>query len=164
MALYPVFVHDTESGEEGVAVSGEIPDFPGCFVAADSWAHFPAAVQEAAEVHFEGEDLEVPHPTPLDQLRASGKYRKGQWVLVDIDPARLNTTRERVNLSIPSFALREIDEYAARIGETRSRFLYSTALRLIRGQLETSGVRAPAKQRASRGTARKNSTTRTKRA
>ncbi len=135
MALYPVFVHGLEPGDKDVAIGGEIPDFPGCIVAADDWEHFPAAVQEAAEVYFEGEDMEIPHPTPLDQLARQDSYQHGQWVLVDINPARLNTSKERVNLSIPTYALREIDDYAARIGETRSRLLYATALKLIRGQL-----------------------------
>jgi predicted RNase H-like HicB family nuclease len=139
MALYPVFVHGREAGEIDTAIGGEIPDFPGCIVAVDDWEHFPAAVQEAAEVYFEGEDLEIPHPTPLDKLAALDAYQHGQWVLVDIDPARFNTSKERVNLSIPTYALREIDDYAARVGETRSRLLYATALKLIRGQLRPRG-------------------------
>ena len=135
MAMYPVFVHGLEPGESDVAIGAEIPDFPGCIVASDDWEHFPAAVQEAAEVSFEGEDLEIPHPTPLNRLVGREEYQGGQWVLVDIDPVRFNTSKERVNLSIPTYALREIDDYAARVGETRSRLLYATALKLIRGQL-----------------------------
>ena len=135
MALYPVFVHEAQAAESDTAVSGEIPDFPGCFVAADTWGAFPGAVQEAAEVYFEGEDMEIPAPSPLDKLQRRDEYQAGQWVFVDIDLSRLNTTKERVNLSIPGYALREIDDYARRIGENRSRFLYTTALRLIRGQL-----------------------------
>ncbi|MEM0952803.1 MAG: type II toxin-antitoxin system HicB family antitoxin [Pseudomonadota bacterium] len=136
MALYAVFVHELAPEESNVAVAGEIPDFPGCFVAADSWEDFPAAVREAAEVYFQGEDLEIPPPSSLGEMKQREAYADGQWVLVDIDPNRLNTRKERVNLSIPAYALREIDEYAARIGETRSRLLYATALKLIRGQLD----------------------------
>jgi predicted RNase H-like HicB family nuclease len=137
MALYPVFVHNEAVGDSDVAVSGEIPDFRGCFVAADTWEAFPGAVQEAAEVYFEGEDMEIPAPSPLDALQRLDEYQDGQWVFVDIDTSRLNTTKERVNLSIPGYALREIDDYARRLGENRSRFLYTTALKLIRGQIGT---------------------------
>jgi hypothetical protein len=57
--------------------------------------------------------------------------------------------KERVNISVPAFALREIDDYIGRLGENRSRFLYTTALKVIRGELsEIVQVKAPRQYKA----------------
>jgi hypothetical protein len=45
------------------------------------------------------------------------------------------TPKERINISVPVFALREIDEHIIKLGENRSHFLYTTALKVIRGEL-----------------------------
>ena len=74
--LYPVCVHQDGNGSLGAVV----PDFPGCFSGADNWRDLPRMVQEAIEVHCEGEDLEVPVPSSLDELRDNPDYEGGQWV------------------------------------------------------------------------------------
>ena len=40
----------------------EVPDFPGCFSAADDWQDLPRRVQEAVEVWCMGEDMDLPAP------------------------------------------------------------------------------------------------------
>jgi len=59
--IYPVYVH---LGDAEHAHGATIPDFPGCFSAADDWQDLPAKIQEAIEVYCEGEALEIPAPTP----------------------------------------------------------------------------------------------------
>ena len=58
--------------------------------------------------------------------------------------------KERVNISIPVFALREIDEHIARLGENRSHFLYTTALKVIRGEIPEVIVNKVAGKRPAR--------------
>jgi len=127
--LYPVYVHH----EEGSAYGAIVPDFEGCFAAADSLRDLPAAVQEAAEALFEGKEAGIPEPSDPEELRGI-EFQGGSWAFIDIDTGKLNTAKERINISVPVFALREIDEYVARLGENRSHFLYTTALKVIRSE------------------------------
>ena len=65
---YPVCVHQDGNGSLGAV----IPDFPGCFSGADDWrTTLPRMVQEAIKVYCEGEDLEIPAPSSLDELRGN---------------------------------------------------------------------------------------------
>ena len=128
--LYPVYVHH----DEGSAFGAIVPDFKGCFAAADSLRDLPAAVQEAAEALFEAEEAGIPEPSDPEKLHGE-EFQGGAWAFIDIDTAKLNTAKERINISVPVFALREIDEYIAKLGENRSHFLYTTALKVIRGEL-----------------------------
>jgi len=86
--LYSVYVHvgdDTHS--HGIAV----PDFPGCYSAADNWDELPAKIQEAIEVHCEGEDMDFPAPTAPEILAAQPEYQDGVWMLMDVDIPQLYT-------------------------------------------------------------------------
>jgi predicted RNase H-like HicB family nuclease len=79
--LYPVYVHKDPESAYGVT----FPDFPGCFSAADELDEIPRLAQEAVEVHFEGEDVEIPSPTAIEELAADSTYEGGLWLLIDID-------------------------------------------------------------------------------
>lgn len=46
--------------------------------------------QEAVEVYFEGEAMDVPAPTAPDALPCGSADTGGQWLLVEIDVARVN--------------------------------------------------------------------------
>ena len=152
--LYPVYVHH----DEGSAYGAIVPDFEGCFAAADSLRDLPAAVQEAAEALFEGEDAGIPEPSDPEELNDE-EFQGGSWAFIDIDTGKLNTAKERVNISVPVFALREIDEYVARLGENRSHFLYTTALKVIRGEIpEVIVKKVPAKRPARYKAAAKKTT------
>jgi len=151
--LYPVYVHH----DEGTAFGAIVPDFKGCFAAADSLRDLPAAVQEAAEALFESEEAGIPEPSDPEQLKGK-EFQGGSWAFIDIDTAKLNTAKERINISVPVFALREIDEYIARLGENRSHFLYTTALKVIRGELtevivKKVSVKRPTRHKAAAGKA-----------
>lgn len=51
-----------------------IPDFPGCFSAADNWQDLPCMMQEAIELWCEGQDLELPQPSDLEALATNPDY------------------------------------------------------------------------------------------
>ena len=126
--LYPVCVHRDASGSLGAT----IPDFPGCFSGADDWRDLPRMVQEAIEVHCEGEDMEIPSPSSLDELRGNSDFEGGEWVFIDVNPDALHTRKERINLSVPVYALREIDAYVRSHGGSRSGFMVTAALSVAR--------------------------------
>ncbi|GFO56187.1 CopG family transcriptional regulator [Geomonas sp. Red276] len=126
--LYPAYIH---LGDEEHAHGVTIPDFPGCFSAADEWVDLPRMIQEAAEVYFEGEDMPVPAPTPLEKLAANPDYQGGVWLLVDIDLAKLKVKARRVNITLSEKLLYEIDEYAEQNHMTRSGLLAQAADQFI---------------------------------
>lgn len=122
--LYPVYVH---VGNDKEAHGVVFPDFPGCHSAADTWEELPAAIQEAAEAHFQGETGPVPAPTPLEQLARQPDYQGGVWMLADIDLSRINTAPVRLNISLPANLVQQIDTYASEHHMTRSGFLARAA-------------------------------------
>ena len=127
--IYPVYVHP---GDEQHAHGVTIPDFPGCFSAADRWEEIPAKVQEAVELYCEGEDMDLPEPTPLDVLMTDPQYEGGVWLLVDVDTSRLDTRPTRLNISLPRGLVAQMDRYAKSHGMTRSG-LIASAVREVLG-------------------------------
>jgi hypothetical protein len=83
--------------------------------------------QEAVEVHFEGEDMEIPSPTAIEELAGNPAYQGGFWLLLDIDLTKVNTKSVRLNISLPANLVGEIDRYAAEHHMTRSGFLAKAA-------------------------------------
>ena len=126
--LYPVYVH---LGDAQHAHGVTFPDFPGCFSAADAWSELPAAVQEAVEAHFSGEPDAVPPPTPLENLVSDPDNAGGVWMLVDLDLSRLDTRPVRLNVSLPSNLVQQIDAWAQAHQMTRSGFLASAAMQAM---------------------------------
>ena len=125
--IYPVYVH---LGDEQHAHGVTIPDFPGCFTAADTLDEIPRMVQEAVELYCEGEKLELPQPSSVEELKDDPAYQGGIWMLVDIDTTRLDTKPVRVNVSLPRGLVATMDEYAKTHGMTRSG-LIATAVRRV---------------------------------
>lgn len=91
--IYPAYIHKDKLSAWGAT----LPDFPGCFAAADVLVDLPAAVQEAVEVYFEGDVMDMPTPTSPDALPRDQAYTGGQWLLVDIDVARRALSHEGHN-------------------------------------------------------------------
>lgn len=130
--LYPIHV---EVGDEKHAHGVVVPDFPGCFSAADEWEDLPRMVQEAVEVWIEDEDIAIPKPTPLEALMHDPEHQEEEgvwvWMLVDIDLERLRPKRaRRVNITLTDDVLATIDAAAKRDGETRSGYIAKLALRV----------------------------------
>jgi len=122
--LYPVYIHP---GDEGHAHGVTIPDFPGCFSAADRWEDLPAKIQEAVEVYCEGEDLQVPPPTAWETLASRPDYQGGVWLLAEIDVSRIQTRAVRLNIPLPQGLVQRIDAYAKARHLSRSGFLAKAA-------------------------------------
>jgi predicted RNase H-like HicB family nuclease len=127
MMLYPIYVDKDPNSAYGVI----FPDFAGCFSAADELEDLPRRAQEAVETHFEGEDIEIPRPTPIEELAAEPSYTGGFWMLVEIDLSKVNTKSLRLNISLPANLVGQIDRYAAEHHMTRSGFLARAAERAM---------------------------------
>jgi len=78
--LYPVYVH---LGDANHSHGAELPDFPGCFSAADELEDLPARIQEAVEIYCKNEHMTIPRPSPLHELRADNSYEGGIWLMAD---------------------------------------------------------------------------------
>jgi len=129
--LYPIYV---QVGDEKHAHGIEFPDFPGCFSAADDWQEINRTAQEAVECHMAGENLPVPAPTALEKLAADPRYQGGVWMLVEIDTKRIDSTPQRVNISLPGSLLTQIDEYAQSHHLSRSGFLAKAAVEAMQSE------------------------------
>lgn len=127
--LYPVYIH---LGDKAHAHGVTIPDFPGCFSAADEWQDLPRMAQEAIELWCEGQNMELPKPSALDVLVNDTDYVGGVWLLIDVDISRLDTKPVRLNISMPQSLVSEIDNYAKAHGATRSGFLAQAARQAMR--------------------------------
>ena len=125
--LYPVYVHP---GDETHAHGITIPDFPGCFSAADEWEKIPAAVQEAIEVYCEGEDLPIHRPSSIERLLNNPDYQGGVWLMVDVDLSKLSGKTVRINITVPEITLQQIDRAAKKAGVSRSKFMTDAASRM----------------------------------
>lgn len=123
---YFVYIHE---GGDDHAYGVTFPDFPGCFAAADDANDVLKAIQEAVEVHFEGEDVAIPTPTPFKRLIGDKRFSGGSWLMADIDLGKVNVKSERINVSMPANLLRTIDDYAKERHMSRSAFLQMAAQR-----------------------------------
>jgi predicted RNase H-like HicB family nuclease len=103
-----------ESSPKGCGVV--VPDLPGCFAAGDTLEEAMAMAEEAIVAWIEtaidaGQD--IPQPSSIDALRKAHKEWKGwAWAVVKVDPAALDETSERVNISLPRRVLRRLDALA----------------------------------------------------
>ena len=109
-----------------------VPDLPGCFSAGDTMEEAmiqaEAAVIAWIETALDAEQ-DIPKPSSIDALRAANTDFAGWlWALVKIDPAMLDDTLERVNISLPRRVLHRLDSRARNAGETRSGFIARMAI------------------------------------
>ena len=71
----------------------------------------------------------IPAPSHIEALRATHPEFEGWlWALVKVDPAMLDDTLERVNISLPRRVLHRLDARARSAGETRSGFIARMAV------------------------------------
>ncbi len=122
--IYPAYVH---LGDEKHAHGVTLPDFTGCFTAADEYSDIAASVQEAVELHFEGEDLDIPKPSDIAELEKNDEYVDGVWMLVDIDISKLDSRPMRLNVSLPTHIVTKMDEFASAHHLSRSALIVKAA-------------------------------------
>lgn len=126
---YPVAI---ENGTDTEAFGVVVPDLPGCFSAGDTLEEAFIQTEEAVTGWIEtalDAGLAIPKPSSIEALRkAHPEYEGWTWGLVKVDPAMLDDTMERVNISLPRRILHRLDAQARAAGETRSGFIASMAL------------------------------------
>jgi predicted RNase H-like HicB family nuclease len=133
----PVAIHKDPHSVYGVT----IPDVPGCFSWGNTVQEALRNSKEAIQTHIESILLDSNPvditPSTIDELTKRPEFHGAIWALVELDPARLDPKPERINISIPRFALNKIDRFAEARHESRSGFLTRAALSVI--ALESNG-------------------------
>ena len=120
---YPIAI---ESGDETTAFGVIVPDLPGCFSAGDTLDEAMAGAEEAAAAWIDaaldaGES--IPAPSSLDAVRGNPDYAGWTFGVISLDPALLDDTIERVNVTLPRRVLRRLDALARAAGESRSGYI-----------------------------------------
>ena len=125
---YPIAI---ETGTDTTAYGVVVPDLPGCFSAGDTMDEAVANAEAAVIAWIESaldQGQDIPHPTRLEDIHAMPEYHDWAYGLITIDPAALDTTIERVNITIPRRVLFRLDKRAKEEGETRSGMIAKLAL------------------------------------
>jgi len=130
MRQYIALIHKDADSDYGVS----FPDLPGVISAGSTLDEAREMAAEALALHLEGmaEDGEaIPEPSSLEEIMAIRENKDGVAVLI---PAPATAARSvRINVTLPSDVLNQIDEYAEREGFTRSGFLARAAKKAMGG-------------------------------
>jgi len=134
---FPVALHSDNGKQFGVTV----PDIPGCFSAGGSEDDALDNAKEAILGHLEllaemGE--EIPAAQSIAIHRGNTDLDGAVWGFVEVDITPFLGKAEKINITVPSLVLRQIDRYVqehpAEI-RSRSAFLTEAALeRMRKGQ------------------------------
>lgn len=125
---YPIVI---EPGADTTAFGVIVPDLLGCFSAGDTLDEAMAGAEEAAAAWIDaaldaGEA--VPAPSDLDTVRRNPDYRGWAFGVIGLDPALLDDTILRVNITLPRRVLRRLDALARAAGESRSGYIAQLTL------------------------------------
>lgn len=125
---YPIVI---EIGNDQAAFGAAVPDLPGCFAAGDTLDEVIKDAESAAYAWIEwaidaGHD--IPKPSTLEAVRAIPDYAGWTLGVVEIDPAAIDPTPERVNIILPKRVLKLLDAKAKAHGESRSGYIAHLAL------------------------------------
>lgn len=122
---YPMIVYKSEESSYG----GLLPDFPGCYPMGETLDALMQDAQGAVEAWMEGEDPAIfPVPSTLETVQASEDAKGRALVLVDVDTSFLDNTTERINITVPRYAVRMIDKRAKALGMSRSAYIVKASL------------------------------------
>lgn len=124
-----------EPGTRKSAFGVVVPDLPGCFSAGDTVEEAFDNVREAITVHCEilsEKGKEIPVPKSMSEWQADREYRNWTWGIVDVPVERFFGPAEKINITVPGRLLKQIDDFAKSHGQTRSGFLTSAALVVMR--------------------------------
>ena len=128
MIRYPVAI---EPGTDKTAFGVVVPDLPGCFSAGDTMDEAMVNAEEAAALWIDAAldaNQSIPAPSSLDALRGKREYHGWLFGLIALDPALLDDTVERINITLPRRILKRIDSKARESGETRSSYIARMAI------------------------------------
>jgi predicted RNase H-like HicB family nuclease len=125
---YPIAI---EPGSETTAFGVVIPDLPGCFSAGDTLDEAMSGAEEAAaawlDATLDAGDA-IPSPSSLDSLLGNPDFAGWTFGVITLDPALLDDTTERVNITLPRRVLKRLDAMARAAGESRSGFIAGMTL------------------------------------
>lgn len=126
---YPIAI---EPGSDTTAWGVVVPDLPGCFSAADeSIDQAIENAKEAIEAWIEvaiDTGAAVPQPTSISAHQANPEFANWVWAIAEIDPAVMDETAERINITLPRRILKRLDDRARAAGESRSGYIAHLAL------------------------------------
>lgn len=125
---YPIAI---EPGTGTTAFGVVVPDLPGCFSAGDTLDEAILNAEEAITLWIDaaldaGET--IPAPSAVDAVRARAGFAGWVFALARIDPAVLDDTIERINITLPRRILHRIDAKAREAGESRSGYIARLAI------------------------------------
>lgn len=103
-----------------------MPDLPGCFSAGDTLEEAFLNAEQAASAWIDAtldSGANIPPPSSLIALRDNPEYNGWIFGVITVDPASLDDTLERVNISLPRRVLHRLDALTKSAGETRSSFI-----------------------------------------
>ena len=119
---YPVMI---ETGDDHTAWGAVVPDLPGCHSAGDTLDEAMEAVEEAAAAWIDAAldaGRTVPEPSSVEDAMRKGDFAGWMVGFVNVDPALLDDSVERVNITLPKRVLLRLDAKARAVGETRSSY------------------------------------------
>ncbi len=125
---YPVMI---EAGDENTAWGVAVPDLPGCFSAGDTLDEAMAAAEEAAAAWIDAAldaGRAIPGPSSVEDAMGKGDFSGWMVGTISVDPALMDDTVERVNITLPRRVLRRLDAKARENGETRSSYIAHMAI------------------------------------
>lgn len=108
-----------------------VPDLPGCFSAGDTLDEAITNIEEAAAAWIDAtldSGGRIPGPSSLEAVRRNPDYASWIFGVITIDPALLDDTVERVNITLPRRVLRRLDAQAASAHQTRSGYIAQMTL------------------------------------
>ena len=124
---YPILI-EPATGDTCFGV--QVPDFPGCFSAGDTVEEAIRKAEESAAAWIDAtlDDGEiVPSPSSWETVRAI----EPNWIVsyIEVNPADLDDSVERVNITMPRRVLRRLDALARAEGESRSGYIVTMTLK-----------------------------------
>lgn len=126
--LFPIAI---ERGDDTHAYGVTVPDIPGCFSAGDTLAEAMTNAVEAIEGHLSvlcDDGSAIPVASDLDLAYKSHPELQGYaWAVVDVDVARFMGKTEKINVTLPGYLIRVIDEKVASAGKFKSRSAFLAA-------------------------------------
>lgn len=120
---YPIAI---EPGTDTTAFGVVVPDLPGCFSAGDTLDEALSGAEEAAAAWIDAaldDGLAIPAPSSLDAIQGNPDYAGWTFGVITVDPALLDDTTERVNITLPRRVLKRLDALARAAGESRSGYI-----------------------------------------
>ncbi len=132
--LYPVAI--LPGDDDSCAFGVEVPDIPGCFSAGKDADEALSMAREAIESHLEIlAELGEPVPTAksLQFYIRNEDYKGYSFAVIDVDVSKFMGKTEKINITLPGFLIKRIDNYVEKnpAQKSRSNFLAQAAIKLL---------------------------------